>query len=41
MITDGMLEGFFGAWYPEHASDYVEDFFNPDKELSIIFSKGY
>jgi hypothetical protein len=32
MITDGMLEDFFDAWYPEHASDYAEDFFNPNKE---------
>ncbi|MNM85343.1 hypothetical protein D3C81_974550 [compost metagenome] len=41
MVTDGMLEDFFGSWYPEDESDYEEGFFNPDKDLSIIFSRGF
>jgi hypothetical protein len=38
MITDGLLEDFFGAWYPEDEDEYEEGFFNPDKNLSVIFS---
>ncbi|MDB5052914.1 MAG: hypothetical protein JWM44_964 [Bacilli bacterium] len=41
MITDGMLEDFFGAWYPEEEINLDEDFFNPDENLSVIFSRGF
>lgn len=35
-MTDGMVEDFFGAWYPEEGSD-LNEMYNPDKNWQIIF----
>jgi len=42
MITDGLIEDFYGAWYPsdEMLSDSIDelDLFNPDKRWGRLFS---
>lgn len=35
-MTEGMVEDFFGAWYPENDSD-LENTYNPDANWQIIF----
>ncbi|KAF2512821.1 hypothetical protein EYY60_06855 [Flavobacterium zhairuonense] len=35
-MTEGMVEDFFGAWYPEDDSN-LDEIFNPDSNWRIIF----
>jgi hypothetical protein len=35
-MTEGMVEDFFGAWYPEDDTN-LDDFYNPDSNWQIIF----
>ena len=35
-MTEGMVEDFFGAWYPEDDSN-LEEVYNPDSDWRVIF----
>jgi len=35
-MTEGMVEDFFGAWYPKDDCN-LDEIFNPDLKWQIIF----
>ena len=36
-MTEGMIEDFFGAWYPKDDSN-LDEVYNPDENWNILFS---
>lgn len=42
IITDGLIEDFFGAWYPndDYESDNIDELelYNPDRKWNLLFS---